>query len=355
MRAGCVVALGWVAVTACNRDPIKISPIVESTDYGQAEVEKAASEFAKNRASPDAYRKFREQITTLRPRFNGVVREAAERYQVFLAETILTDSFKQGPRERAQTLALTVWPIVLGVDPNPGEAADDYIERYCLEVSPKTCGRIVPEHRSLVVNEKVWDKMYSRAREALRACVKCKDDVSYHESLGRLSAGRLRAREELQAVHSELSASAWPQPGRRAETWQPVALLAVGDDRVMKLDGQPMEAERIVQSLSQIRDRAKAAIIGVHLRPKDKIETLDKVIQAARKAGFREVLLQAREHKLPYDMKGYRLKLAGGGSTVSVRSDESVQALVNSLDDSDGEAPRLVVLAGRKVRLPSGL
>ena len=84
-------------------------------------------------------------------------------------------------------------------------------------------------------------------------------------------------------------------------------------------------------------------MLGVHLGPDDRVETLRVIGRDARRAGYRELALQVRGEHFPYELGEYRLALGGRGRAADVRAIDTIQVLARSLDAarSRGRTPRL--------------
>jgi hypothetical protein len=333
-------AAAAVALAGCRKD--RIERVIESensTDYGLADLTAAVGVLAKTPESPDAYRTFHVAVETLRPRFNQTVADIAERQVVFLALGPLTKHAHEPPVRQMETLATTVWPAALHVEPTAGETASRYAERVCGDKLATECKHTLPEYWPHVLGSLVWRRLLSRAREAYAHCRPCQSDESYRLAMERFEEMSVRASTQWSDVRKRSSPEAWPRAGTFAAPWQGALVLSLDLSGNARIDDVPAREEGWREAIRARRGSGR--VLGLHLRAGDHVRTLRGVLRAAAAAGYSEVSLLARDAAYPFAKREYRLAADGRrGSRVEARDEDTIQVLIRALEVAVASAPK---------------
>ncbi len=316
---------------ACTGQKIEmVEEQPDDNDHGHAALLAAVEAHTAKPASPVAFREFVVQIDEIRPRFNEEIADFAALYLAFLALPVM-ESLVDMPREQQlDALALTVFPTAFGLDPKPGETSHDYLLRLCGVEQPLECKEYVPEGWPVVLSAKVRRKLKFRAQEALYSCSICGNVETYTEILERFSK-KVAAEDAFAALNeAESLPSAWAIAGGAAAAWSGAPVFAIDGDGDAVFEGEELPTGSWHRPLKQRRNGR--AVLGVHLRPDDRVRTLETIAKDATRAGYSELALQVRVHGFPYALSEYRIGLRGRGKRIDVRSVDTIQILARALD-----------------------
>jgi len=302
----------------------------DDNDHGHAALLAAVEAHTAVPPSPVAFREFVLQIAQLRPRFNEEVSDFAELYLAFSALPVM-ESLVDLPRDQQlHALALTVFPTAFGLEPIAGEKPRDYLLRLCGEQQPLECKEYVPEAWPVVLSAKVRRKLKFRAQEALSGCNICGNEETYTGILERFS-DKVAAEDAFAALNEgDYFPSAWSIAGGAAATWSGAPVFAIDGDGDAVFEGEELPVGSWQQPLKQ--GRQGRAVLGVHLRPDDRVRTLKTIATDASRAGYSELALQVRAHGFPYVLSEYRIGLRGRGKRIDVRDVDTIQILARVLD-----------------------
>jgi len=333
-----VASLLMATAIGCGKERLKVAEEdpQKPNDYNRTEFLRAvsAAQTGKSAVSAKAFRTLAARIRDLWPGFSESVQIEAERALVFMAIQPMEAAMEKSPIELRETLALTVWPTALLVEPEPGETAAKYVERICADKLALKCKYSVAEYRPVLLASMAWRNLKERARDAYAICDVCVNEPKYKEALAsfdkhdRIMSGRAGNVEDI--AHPR----AWPFAGQSARPWTKVPVLSI------KLDGTAMfgTQKAIPGKWRDViaRSDTPTTPLGVYLRPKDRVRTLRAVLADAAAVGYKEVSLQVRSRKYPYDLLQYRVvtKVAPRQKIkkLMVRDIDTIQVLVQSLD-----------------------
>jgi hypothetical protein len=333
-----LLAVLVLVAPACQRKRIEVVSHGEDAtgDYGQVDLDAAVQAFRQRPASPEAYRELAVKVEALRPQFNQGVADQAERHLVFLALGPMAGLLDTPLPEQMDRLALTVWPTALEVEPEEGESVRGYLERVCAGPLAGECKHVVPERWPVVLSALVWDRFKVRARAAYSGCRRCGQDPSFEQLLGQYDRHQTRMRTARAQEGDRVERSAWPDAGDHAAEWSGATVLdLVADPR--RFAGEVIDGDWG----DRIRMRpGAAAVLGVHMRPRTEVRHVRAVVEAAARAGYSAVALQARERAYPYALREYRIATSRGGrgQLVQARDVDTVQILVRGLDAAAARA-----------------
>lgn len=319
---------------ACEKEQIRVVPRdADAQPYGLSELRAAVDRYGQSDRSPAQYRELALALRELEPRFHEAARTEAERHLVFLALGPLLAVYEQPAQVQRDTLATTVWPIALELEPESGEAPEAYTTRICGGALAIECQRIVPEFHPLVLSALVWERLYDRAREALIACPKCKDDSSYQQAFKTFQDRWNELEKRVAEIRGSAHPSQWPAAGEHAAPWSEALLFSVSPDGVAALQGQTLVAGTWQEALASAR--ASSEVLAVKLSPDASVSLIRAIAKDAKAAGFTTLWLQARSPVYPYPLKVYPLALTGK-KRVRVRDTDSIQSLVQALNAHNG-------------------
>jgi hypothetical protein len=339
-----VVAGLLASVTACDRDKVPITQAsAEVQAYGRAELVAAVQRYSAGAPTPARYREMIVAIDAIRGEFDEHVAQESERFEVFLAVEPMNAQWDQPLDAQRDALATTVWPTAMKADPKPNEAPAAYVERLCADELALDCGYVVSEYRSLVVSALVWERLASRAADALVVCKACqeprwREQLATFKDRARESGARAKVRED------EAESTYWPVAGDAAGPW-PESLVAPDAPRVVvgatggdTFAGAPIPAGGWVETLRA--GRGDARVLGVTIKASAKVSELRTIARDAGAAGYAEVALMAYARQYPFAPRAYRLAAGPAGkrgadgkpTAVRVRDVDRVQVLVQALD-----------------------
>lgn len=326
-------ALAALSLACDGSDRVRVSGSPEDHRAPADRLATAVSDAADDRTSPGAYRDLARAVDELEPFGSRRLERRAERALAFGALPRLRARADAPPRERAEALALTVWPAALGVAPEPGESAPRYLERACADELARHCQHTVPRHRALVVSDRVWRRFHSRARAAYRACRECAGEESYERALEDFH----RHQSEVSARRAEVGARAhprrWPQAREDAPPYPEGApLLVVDRDGLARWEGErASEGRPWREALAEYARPGE--ILGLHLRPSAGVTLVEAAADAAADAGYRDVALAAVAPEYPHEHRAYLIAASNPerGAPVRARGGDTVQILVQRL------------------------
>lgn len=322
----CLVAL---LASGCERERIEVKAMADEHSFAREDLVATVDRFAHSPRTPSDYRALAVEIERMTPQFNALVAAEAERNLVFLALEPLDTYYGAPPDAQLAALALTVWPTALGHAPAPNEDAWSYTRRLCSEQLARECKQVVPEHRAAILSQLVWNRFKERARLALNGCEECVDEPRYAEAVARFE----ERDSELTARAGEIARLAhpkhWPIAGEHAAEWSKPLLVTLRSDGTAELAERDLSPGSWSEALAAARGDGDT--LGVWIGPTTDLGRLRSLGQAARTAGYRQLAIQARPAKHPYEMHEYRVALARR-STLPLRDSDSVQLLVNALD-----------------------
>ena len=333
----------------CKKDPIKVLDL-EAThggDFGKAELRAAIDKFRETPTSGAAYRELAVSIAAMRPRLDQANGRIADRMLAFLAI---------GPMEAGASLPLdvgmkelgaTVWPTALGVDPEPDEASEDYIERVCRTVLAGECKFIVPEYWPTLIAAKVWRRLRNRARDRFTECRRCQGDTSFLNTLRRYNELATPVETNAAKVGSDAHPRQWPRAQASAEPWpENIATLEVARSGSLKINGASVaSADWRPELITAVKADGGAAAssgmgVGLYVRPDTSVARLRDFLKDLSKLGIQTAHLQVRLPTFPYDLRTYPLatkpQANKRGSTVAVatRGSDTIQVLVLAADQA---------------------
>ena len=349
MRRLALVAVGIAA--ACSRDKIEVNKNA-SDDYKHGALVGAVDKFVAAGRSPDAYAELAQAIVALRPAMDRTVAKEAELKLVTLAIPPIQAARAKSMRERIDTLALTVWPTLLGppiaadklfdvkdpsaheIVPKPGEDPDQYMIRLCEGPLARECKGIVPELQGDIIEALALRRGMERARIAVTECLPCKDDPGWKQAVLAWETFDRTAAETMPDIERRADPDNWPVAGAAADDdpQLPEAELSTRGDLIIGGHSYGPNQQRI-QVLEELRGNGD--VLALHFHPDTTLAQARAVLIDARKAGAKRVAVIAREPFYPYRRKAYWVA-DGYGLRANLRPTDSLQLLLHAIDEVAG-------------------
>jgi hypothetical protein len=339
------------AASACGRDTIEVSQKT-GADYKHTELIAAVDKFVAAGRTPDAFAELAQTVVQLRPQMDRTVGKEAELKLVTLALHPIQAMQAKSIRERIDTLALTVWPTLIGppinadklfevrdpkapeLVPKPGEDPDQYLMRLCGGALARECKRIVPEHQAAVIEALAFRRGMERARIAVTECLPCKDNPAWKQTVHQWEKLDRETAETVPDIERRADPDNWPVSGAAADDdpGVPEAQLSTRGELVVGGRSYGPNQQRI-QVLRELRGTGD--VLALHFHPDTTLAQARAVLIDARKAGAQRVAVIAREPFYPYGRKAYWVA-DGYGLRANLRPTDSLQLLLHAIDEVAG-------------------
>jgi hypothetical protein len=344
------LVLGLVAA-ACGRDVIEVNP-GGTDDYKHDAVVAGIDKFVKANRSPEAYAELARTVASLRPQMDRMVGKEAELKLIVLALAPLQAMQAKPIGERADALALTVWPTLIAppiaadvmlavhdpkaaeLAPKPGEDPSQYMQRLCAEPLARYCKRVVPELQGQVLEQLAVRRATERVRNAVGECLSCENDPGWKQAVRTWESLDGQLTQGIVDVERRADPDNWPVAGGAAEDdpGLPEAELSTRGDLIVGGRSYGPNKQRI-EVLRELR--GDGDVIAIHLYPDTTLAQARAVLVDARKAGAQRVAVIAREPFYPYVRKAYWVA-DGYGLRANLRPTDSLQLLLHAIDDVAG-------------------
>lgn len=351
MRGLALVAVVLAGSTACGRDTIEVNQKA-GDDYKHGALVAAVDKFVAAGRTPDAYAELAQTILQLRPQMDRTVGKEAELKLVTLALGPIHAMQAKPMREKIETLALTVWPALIGppisadkllevrdpkapdIPPKPGEDPDQYLVRLCEGPLSRECKNVVPELQGPVIEALAFRRGMERARIAVTECMPCKDNEGWKQTVRAWEKLDRETAEAIPDIERRADPDNWPVAGAAADDdpGLPEAELSTRGDLVVGGRSYGPNQQRI-QVLRELRGNAD--VLALHFHPDTTLAQARAVLIDARKAGAQRVAVIAREPFYPYRRKAYWVA-DGYGLRANLRPTDSLQLLLHAIDEVAG-------------------
>jgi hypothetical protein len=339
---------------ACGQERIKVTPGDKASDYNERALQTAIDEFVANGRTAQAYADLSKQTLALRSGMDRTVADQTELKLIVLALPPIQAAQAKPMAEQIETLALTVWPTLLGpaftadevlikrdpkalvLMPQAGEDARAYIQRLCGGPLASDCKQIVPEFQGEVINSIATHRAMERVRNAVASCVMCATEPGWHEAVRAWeSLDRMAAATE-HDIQRKADPDNWPIAGGAAETgtkmedptalWREAEINAIGE---VVIGGQRYTGDARIEALRDLRSDSDT--IALHLRPDISLAQVKGIISDAKKSGALKVAVIARASQYPWERRVYWLS-DGGRTRLNLRPTDSLQLLLHTID-----------------------
>jgi len=344
-------ALVCLAVAACGREQIEVHR-KGTEDYKHGALVAAIDKFVAAGRTPQAFGELAQAVTQLRPGMDATVGKEAELKLVTLALAPMQGMQSKPIRQRIDTLALTVWPMLISPPieadtllavhdakasqlwPKPGEDPDTYIMRLCGDALQRECKRIVPELQGYAIEALALRRGTERARTAIGECLPCASDDGWKQAVHGWEALDRAGADQLVEVEQRGDPDNWPKAGAAADDDQglPEAELSMRGDLVIGGHSYGPNQQRIAV-LKELRGDSE--VIALHLHPDTTLAQARALLVDARKSGAQRVAVIAREAVYPYKRKVYWVA-DGYGMRANLRPTDSLQLLLHAIDEVAG-------------------
>jgi hypothetical protein len=344
------LVLGLVAA-ACSRDVIEVNP-GGADDYKHDALVAGIDKFVKANRSPEAYAELAKTVASLRPQMDRTVGKEAELKMIVLALGPVQAAQNKPIRDRADALALTVWPTLIAppiaadamlavhnpktpeLAAKPGEDPSQYLERLCAEPLARYCKRVVPEMHAQMLEQLAVRRATERVRNAVAECLSCENDPGWKQAVHTWESLDGQLTQGIVDVERRADPDNWPVAGAAAEDDPalPEAELSTRGDLIV--GGRSYGPNK--QRIDVLRElRGTADVIALHLHPDTTLAQARAVLVDARKAGAQRVAVIAREPFYPYRRRAYWVA-DGYGLRANLRPTDSLQLLLHAIDEVAG-------------------
>jgi len=340
----------------CGQDSIAVGAGTSVADYNHGELLAAIDRFVAAGRSAMAFGVLASEVAALRRGMDENVAQEAERRMLVLALDPVEVVAERPLDEQVSALSTTVWPFALSAplgDAAPtgkvaereqalkvraGEGPSEYLERLCGDVLAVECKFAVPEMQGALVRAVAVARLTERVRTAVQACETCGKETTWRKAVRRWEeldrVATATSDEDQQRARPER----WPTAGAGAAEWPEVPLLVVEDDGDAVLDRVVLSPGERVPALTRAR---AGVVLGVHLPPATRADQVVAVLHDAARAGYREVVIQAREAQYPWRLRGYRVRTerARGPKKTPWRPIDTLQVVLRAIDVSGASEP----------------
>jgi len=342
-------------VAACGQDTIAIGQGTPESDYHRGELVAAIDRFVTAGRTARAFGALVSEVEALRPGMDETVAREAERRLLVLALDPTEAFAGVSIDEQAAGLATTVWSFALRppLDDDPptgdlavraaelavrqGEDPRSYLVRLCGWALAATCRHAVPEMQGALVRAAAVARMTERVRNAVQACLPCENDPAWHKAVKRWEALDDAASESAREDARRAAPARWPTAGRGSVDWPGGAPLLVIEEDGDAVLGSPLTPSNRIDALRRVR---RGPALSVHIAPGARADQLAGILADAAAAGYREVLVQAREEAYPWQLRAYRFSVEPTrGRAAPWRPQDTVQVLLRGVDAVGPEQP----------------
>lgn len=344
-------ALVVLAIAACGQDTIAVRDHGVA-DYNHGALVKAVDAFVAAGRTPAAYAELAKTATSLRPGMDKAVGDEAELKLVVLALAPMQQQGDKTIDERADALALTVWPTLLAPrfeadamlqikDPKAGQlaplATEDphaYLLRLCGGVLAGDCKQVAPELQSDVIEALVIRHATERVRTAVSDCLMCSTDGGWHEAVVAWEELDRQANGKLHDVVLRADPDNWPIAGAAADDDPQLPEAEFTTQGELHVNGHSYGPNQ--QRIDVLKElRAADTVIALHIHPEMSLVQVRGILIDARKAGCTRIAVVAREGVYPWRRKVYWIA-DGSGLRANLRPTDSLQLLLHAIDEVAG-------------------
>jgi len=345
-----LLPIALLAAAACSRDEIDVRAGAGVADYNHGKLQAAIQKFVSAGRTPQAYGELWHTILVLRPDMDRSTAELAELSIVTLALGPIKSIADRPMKEQIDTLALTVWPILLANEIEADEilrkrdtAADDvlsrpdetptaYLQRICGSVLAAECKHVVPAFQGEVVDALVIRRATDRARNAVADCMLCTTDPGWKAAVAEWVKLDRQVNTWIHDVETKSDPANWPIAGAASEPDPGLPEAEITDTGEVISGGQRYGANTRLDALRDLRFMHGAdSPIALHLRPDLELEKVRAILADVRKSGAKKIAVIARGSNYPWDRRIYWLSDVTGIHT-NLRRSDPLQLLLHAID-----------------------
>ena len=351
-----MIAAAIVTLAGCGQDTISVGASTSVRDYNRGELMAAIDRFVAAGRSAMAFGILASEVAALRRGMDENIAQEAERRMLVLALDPVEVVADRPLEEQVSALSTTMWPFALRApisDPaptgllaereqalkvRPGEGPDEYLIRLCGDVLAAECKYAVPEQQGAIVRAFAVAKLTERVRTAVQACATCGKENTWRKAVNRWEALDRVATNTADDDEQRARPERWPTAGPGSIEWPTdVPLLIVEHDGDAVLDRVVLSPAERVKALARAR---RGDALGVHIGPATRADQVAAVVRDAASAGYREVVLQAREGVYPWKLRGYRIQPERGrGRRTPWRPIDTLQVVLRAVDAAGPSQP----------------
>ena len=343
-----------LVLASCGQERIGVSA-APSADYNHHALTTAVDQFVAAGRSSAAYAQLAQKVVSLRSGMDKAVAQEAELRLLVLALVPVKAAASNPPDERAQALALTVWPTLLAPqieadellqvpDPKgplmlakPGEDVEAYLQRLCGGPLATECKHVVPEWQAEVVEALALRRATERIRNAISECLECNGanaDPQWHQAVLDWEALDRAAAEQVADIELRADPGNWPLAGAAADDDPGLPEVEISPHGELIVGHHTYGPNQLrIDVLREMRGKGDA--IELHLHPGATLAETRAILVDARRAGCERVAVIAREGFYPWPRKAYWIS-AGSGMRANLRPTDSLQLLLHAIDEVAG-------------------
>ncbi|MBA3542433.1 MAG: hypothetical protein H0T79_22650 [Deltaproteobacteria bacterium] len=346
-----IFTLGLLGVLACKQDRIEVKPQTTG-DYNHAALQAAIDKFVATGRTSEAYGELATTVTALRPGMDRTVAEEAELKLVVLALVPINAMREKPMAAHVDSLALTVWPTLLGprieadtavlkrdpkaadLVPKPAEDPREYLQRLCGDRLAAECKHVVPEYHGDVVEALAIRHATERVRNAVSSCLTCSADPGWHTAVLSWEGIDRDAAVSLNEIQRRADPDNWPVSGSAAEADPALPEAEVSKFGHLVVGGHDYGPnQQRIEVFKELRGSGDA--IQLHVRPEITLAQLRGLLVDARKGGCNRIAIIAREPVYPWRRTAYWVA-DGTGMRANLRPTDVVQLLLHAVDEVSG-------------------
>lgn len=338
-----------LVLVACRQDPIEVRRST-TNDYNYGALQAAIAKFVDAKRTPGAYQELWRTVLTLRPGMDRATAEHAELSIVVLALGPLQAAKDRPIGEQIDTLALTVWPILLAkpieadeitrkrdpaldeILPAKDETPQRYLQRLCGKQLAGDCKQIVTELQGNVVSALAIRRGTERARNAVAECMLCAAEPAWKQAVVDWETLDHAVNTWIFELERRADPSNWPIAGAASLPDPGLPEAEVADTGEIVIGGQRYGAADRIGALRELRFLHGAdSPIALHVRPDVMLSQLKGTLSDVRKSGAKRIGVVARSTEYPWERRIYWLS-DNTGIRVGLRQTDSLQLLLHAID-----------------------
>jgi hypothetical protein len=336
-------------LVACSQETIEVTRN-SVNDYNSGALQAAVAKFVAANRSPAAYRELWHTVLELRPGMDRITAEQAELSLVVLALGPMKAAKDKPMGEQVETLALTVWPILIAKEieadeilrkrdvkkdeilPGKTETPAGWLQRICGRLLAAECKQIVPEFQGHVVSALATRRGIERARNAVADCMLCAAEPGWRDAVGEWEKLDGAVTSWIFEIERKAAPSNWPIAGAASQLdpGLPEAELASSGEIIV--GGQRFGATQRIDALRDLRFQHGAdSPIALHLSGDLSLAQVKGILADTRKSGAKKIAVVARGTYYPWERRIYWLS-DNSGIRAGLRQSDTLQLLLHAVD-----------------------
>ena len=270
------------ALVACQQESVEVRGAA-TNDYNYGALKKTIDKFVDAKRTPPAYQEMWQTVLKLRPGMDKATAQQAELSLVVLSLAPIQAVKDRPMAEQIETLALTVWPILLAekieadeiirkrdpkhdeILPTKDETAGAYIQRLCGKQLAADCKQIVPELQGSIISALATRKGTERARNAVAECMLCTAEPGWKKAVTEWETLDHAVNEWIFETERRADPANWPIAGAASQPDPGLPEAEVVSTGEIVIGGQRY-AQLFTDYLEGMRNRSGVSDVAV-IRP----------------------------------------------------------------------------------------